>query len=597
MYIFSKLNKSLKRDALVFSASLIAVATLSVATLSVATLAQTVPTSVEPGKIEKSLLSPKQQNGPDLAPKARTTSKPSSVAPGGAKDITFVLKDLAVEGSSVYKQAELLKSVKVKVGQEITVAELFDIAATLTARYRNDGYLLSTVIVPPQKINGGKVVLRAVEGYLDRIAVEGITAKQKTKILRYLNKLVGRRPLQSKNLERYLLLVDDLPGVDLKTFLQPSAENGGAATLTLKPKVKRFNVWSSADNRGSDFVGPYKLALGGVVNAPVSLGQSISAQVATAPGDKRSDFDELKYVNLSLAQELGYEGTSVSFSASGMLSQPGEELTALELKSKSLSFDLAVRAKPYRSRDANLYLSFGATFKEGYTEALGFDLSEDRARQLKFAVDFQSIDRLLGANSFSFGVNQGLDVLGATPNNKALQSRFDARHDATWFNLDFSRVQSLAKLIRPGFDLSVSVASQVSLNPLSAAREFSVGGLAHGSAYDSSEISGDHGVSGRLEFRYATTLGGVPKPNEAWRAFALQVYAFGDGGTVWQFTEGDQERSNGQINSHILSAGVGARFNLGSHTSATFEVANPFDNVASQGNKDPRMFFSLTNRF
>ena len=588
MSVLSNSNKSLKRDALVFSASL-----LAVATLSVATSAQNVPTSVEPGQIEKSLLSPTQQNGPALAPKSRTTSKPSSVAPGGAKDITFVLKDLSVEGSSVYKKVEFLKSVRGKVGQEITVAELFDIAATLTARYRNDGYLLSTVIVPPQKIDGGKVVLRAVEGYLDRVVVEGVTTKQKTKILRYLNKVVGQRPLKSKNLERYLLLVDDLPGVNLKTFLQPSPENGGAATLTLKPKINRFNVWSSADNRGSEFVGPYKLALGGAVNAPYALGQRISGQIATTPAANfQQGVEELKFVSLSFDQEIGYEGTSVSFSTSGMRSEPGEELSELELKSDSLTFDLAVRAKPYRSRDANLYLSFAVMVKEAETKALGSELSEDRARQVKFGVDFQSIDNFLGANSFSLGVNQGLDVLGATPPNKALQSRFDAIHEATWFNFGVARVQSLAKFV-PGFDLSASVVGQYSLRPLSASREFSVGGMANASAFDASEINGDHGVSGRLELRYATTLG-VSKA----RDFALQVYAFGDGGRVWQVREGDQERDNGQVDDTIASAGIGGRFNLGPHTSATVEVAKPYLRVvSSQGNKEPRVFFSLTNRF
>ena len=212
-----RLRKSVKHRVTVFFVPI-----LVVATLTGAASAQGVPTSVEPGQIEKNLSSPMKQNVPSLVPKLRAAPKPAAVAPDGAKDMTFVLKELAVEGSSVYSKGELLEAVKGKVGQEISVAELFDIASTLTARYRNDGYLLSTVVVPPQKIGSGKVVLKAVEGYLDRIVVEGVTSNQKTTILSYLNKVIEQRPLKSKNLERYLLLVDDLSGLSLKTFMKPS---------------------------------------------------------------------------------------------------------------------------------------------------------------------------------------------------------------------------------------------------------------------------------------------------------------------------------------------------------------------------------------
>jgi hemolysin activation/secretion protein len=424
--------------------------------------------------------------------------------------------------------------------------------------------------------------------------VEGVTAKQKRKILRYLNKVVGQRPLKSKNLERYLLLVDDLSGVKLKTFMQPSTENGGAATLTVKPQIERFNVWSSADSRGTEFVGPYNLALGGTLHAPNVLGQSISGQVATTPPNT----EELQYVSLSFAQEVGYEGTSVTVSASGMRSEPGQELRQLELESEALNFDMAIRLKPYRSRDANVYISLAGSIKEAETKALDSVLSQDRARQVKFGLDFQGIDNFLGANSFSFAASQGIDAMGSTPEGSALQSRFDADPEATWFNVGFTRVQSLAKW-RPGFDLKASVAAQYAFEPLSAAREFSIGGMANASAFDSSEINGDNGLSGRLEVRYATSLGAIDRGvSEGWRGFAVQAYAFGDGGQVWQTRVGDQERDNGQTDDMIASAGAGLRFNLGPYTSATVEVAKPFLNVvASEGNKDPRVFFSFTNRF
>jgi len=140
------------------------------------------------------------------------------------------------------------------------------------------------------------------------------------------------------------------------------------------------------------------------------------------------------------------------------------------------------------------------------------------------------------------------------------------------------------------------VRGQYSLNPLSAAREFGVGGRAFGSAFDSSEIAGEHGVSGRVELRYSTALPMVDEivPGGFLRGTGIQVYAFGDGGEIWQ----DGSQLIGQEDGRIASAGLGARFNLGANISGSVEVAQPFiRDVESQGNRDPRVFFELLGRF
>jgi hemolysin activation/secretion protein len=553
--------------------------------------AQTVPSVVEPGQLERSLRSPNRQQKPLLSPKMPRIEEPGNTAPSGAQKITFVLNKLTVEGSSVYERGALVASVKEKIGQEVSVADVFDIAASLTARYRNDGYLLSTVIVPPQKIDGGVVVLRAVEGFVDRVVVEGVSGQQRASVLRYLNKIVGKRPLTTASLERYLLLVDDLPGVNLQSFMQPSPDNGGAALLTVKPKIKTSNIWSVVANRGSEYVGPYNLEVGGAYNGVTSLGQSLTGRVVNTPLQN----EELRYVGLSFVQEVGTEGTSVVITATGMQSRPGEELLALGLESRALGFDVALRAKPYRGREANLFLSFAASLRQGETEALGSVLSEDFSRKVRIGATLQTLDRLYGANSVSVGVSRGLDLLGATSAGSSLASRSDARPDATWFDLGLSRVQSLGMIVA-GLEFSVAAEAQYSLNPLSAAREFAVGGLSNGSGFDSSEISGEHGVSGRLELRYSFALGVIDRAvPEDWKGFAMQVFAFGDGGRVWQDLGNG---FSGQQNASLASAGGGARFNLGPYTSLSLEVAKPFvQNVRSEGNKDPRVFFNLTNRF
>ena len=106
-----------------------------------------------------------------VSPNVNVQGAPADNAPAGAEKITFVLNDLQVEGVTVYSETELRAAYADRLGQTITLADLYGIAAQLTARFRNDGYILTQVVVPPQTIDGGVARLQVVEGYIDRVSV------------------------------------------------------------------------------------------------------------------------------------------------------------------------------------------------------------------------------------------------------------------------------------------------------------------------------------------------------------------------------------------------------------------------------------------
>ena len=557
-------------------------ALLSVCVTSVA--AQSVPGSVDPGRLQRDLEKPSSADPISPSPQSAASQPPASLTPQGAEKLTFVLDELLVEGVTVYESAVLTALAKARIGQTISVAELFDIASKMTAMYRNDGYMLSQVIVPPQKIDGGSVTLRAVEGYIDAVKVEGLSDERARAVRGYVDKIVGQRPLRSSSLERYLLLANDLPGMAVRSFIEPAQQNTGAATLTLKAKHKPLDVFSRISNRGTDFVGPYQYEIGGSYNGLMSAGQNLTARVLTTPLDHK----ELKYANLQFTEQVDNEGTSVVLSVRGLQSEPGASLSTLDHKSRSYGADVGVRFKPLRGREQNLFLAATASFNNAETDALGARLSEDKARTLRLGGEYQHSDRLGGASSVSVGVSRGFSIFGATPEGDVLQTRADAEPDATWFDARISRMQSLA----PGVSVQIGIAGQYSLDALSSSREFGVGGLANASAFDSSEINGDHGISGRIELRYSTDLSAVDDAVPG--GSGVQMYAFGDGGEVWQEDAG----STGQQKDRIASAGIGMRFNLGDHISGSVEGAQPLlQDVSSKGDRDPRVFFELVGRF
>src|SRR3546814_11365408 len=58
-------------------------------------------------------------------------------------------------------------------------------------------------------------------------------------------------------LERYLLLVNDLPGISGTGVLRPSGSELVGSELVVTVERKRFDGFAVADNRGSRFTGPF----------------------------------------------------------------------------------------------------------------------------------------------------------------------------------------------------------------------------------------------------------------------------------------------------------------------------------------------------
>src|SRR3569832_1435898 len=79
---------------------------------------------------------------------------PVQAAPAKADEVRFVLKQVKLEGATVYTEDQLRPYFADLIDKEIALSEIYALADRLTARYRNDGYILTQVIVPAQTVGG-----------------------------------------------------------------------------------------------------------------------------------------------------------------------------------------------------------------------------------------------------------------------------------------------------------------------------------------------------------------------------------------------------------------------------------------------------------
>ena len=440
--------------------------------------AQQIPTPAQPERLEQKFEKPPVPKS-TLEPVTPEFKEPP--VPSKMEEIKFVLKDIVIEGSTVYERDDFLPIYKEDLDQEITLARIYKIAAALTAKYRNEGYLLTKALVPGQRIRDGVVKIEVKEGFVDGIQIEGAieddsAAQRSRKRLQvYSDKILLSRPLRAKVLERYLLLINDLPGLKVQSVLTPSETTPGAAKLTLITEHKKLDGFASLDNRGSRFNGPIQATIAANLNSILGLHEKTGFGFTTT-----SPTSELIYFNGYHEHPLGSEGTRLTLSGSLSFTEPGDTLKSLNVEGESSTISATLSHPFIRSRGKNLSARFGFTRRNSETDILGSLSSRDRLRIFNLGVSYDFIDRYRGVNLVDVEFSQGADIFNATESGSANLSRNLGRSDFSKLVLNLQRLHNFGA----GWSFLAEATGQYSFNSLLASEEFGFGGARFGRGYD-----------------------------------------------------------------------------------------------------------------
>lgn len=531
------------------------------------------PPGTLPGQVERQFQRPPE---PSARPGAITIPEASQKPPQNADAVKIVLTQVTVDGVTAYR-ADVLRAAYANVlEKEVTLADVYRIVDNLTAKYRNDGYVLSQVFVPAQTIEGGSIRLQAVEGYIANVRVEGGTASQRKRAARYGEKIRASRPLTMGTLERYVLLLNDLPGTTARAVLAPSTV-AGASDLILQLARRGISAEVGTDNRGSDAQGPARLSADADVHSLAGSGSRTEVRGVT------TFTSELSYLALAHDQYIGNEGGRIGVAGSYVYSRPQElSVVPLHMLIRSETARLSYTHPLVRRRSRNLNVRGVFSTFDSTTQVFSVDDTVDRIRQLSVGVTYDSADRLNGVNVVDVAYSHGLRGLGASRNGERLLSRAGGRVDFHKSTLYAQRFQQL-----PGrFSIVAGLDAQYAFSDLLASEMFSIGGEMFGRAYDPSALLNDHGAAIKVDLRYT----------RAWRGnrpVTMTPYVFGDAGRVWQRT-----RVPGLPSSQSgASAGGGVRLTVSNQLTGFVEAAKPFDAVFGQNSsREWRIFAGMTVR-
>ena len=378
------------------------------------------------------------------------------------------------------------------LGKSLSLSDLETIADKVTLYLKEKGWLLAYVYLPPQDATSGIIEINISQG--KSIGSPSITGDKTVRICENLLRRIAEKscrpgdPLNTRDIERSVLLMNDLPGIAAQASLAPGSESGSSK---LDYRVKEGALFTGVvwgDNQGNRYTGSWVGNTILSVNDPFRYGDEISLSLNRSEGLVQGGIDYI----FPLCVNPGLTG---NLSFTGMHYDLLEEFSALNYEGKSYIVDAGLSYPVIRSRKRNITTAVNYDYKTLTDTAANQDIRDRKINRVTFSArgDFQDTFLYSGYTSWKLGVTTG--NLHESIKNISLTK---AEGSYTRFNLMLSRLQRV--LERVTFDISLS--SQKALNNLDSSEKFFLGGPGSVRAYPLGEGSGDEGVLIKTDFSY-----------------------------------------------------------------------------------------------
>lgn len=503
---------------------------------------------------------------------------------GAATDSTVQIpvSTIRVTGQTLFDEKTLHNLIDEYEGGTHTLADLDQVAARITAYYREKGYMVARAYIPPQRVENGVITIQVLEGNVDSVTLQNESSLSDARTMRYVDAQVSRGDvLDSAPVDRSLLLLADTPGVgNARATLRPGASVGTSELIVSMDRENTVDGYLSADNHGNRYTGEYRLDGGLTVNSPLGIGDQLTLRALGSNED-------LAYGRVAYSLPVGYDGLRVGASYASSWYGLGEEFSSLDAKGRAEISSLFATYPLIRSLSGNVFTSLSLEDKRLKDRTKTPYSASDRAIQLATAgVSGNHYDNIFGGGITSFDFSLTGGHLSMDADSRSIDDT-TARAAGNYLRMTYnlSRLQR----ITDNNSFYATIWGQQANKNLNSSEKMSLGGANGVRAYPQGEGDGDEGWVGTAELRHDLPANKVTP--------FLQASVFYDVGSV-QINHTDY---NPDKNTRTISgAGVGLSGTIiggiDFKTSVAWRTSGG-DPKSDSDDRVPRVWFQLSKQF
>ena len=404
--------------------------------------------------------------------------------PSGADDVRVKVTRFTFNGNLALSEDILRAAVVEYENKPLNFGELVSAVEKVEALYKKEGYFLAQAYLAPQKIKDGSIEINISEGFLGQSRLEGESRTNPNVIYAYLDQLPKGRAVKLVELERQIMLINDLAGSSASLDLQASEEPGRTDLVLAQKMDPLLSGRIELDNYGMPSTGKNRVAVFLNANSPFHLGDRLSGNLM------RSDNGNLVSYGLNYALPVGSSGLQLTAGTSLSEYSLGGAFANLNGSGTVHSYRVGTSYPVVRSRAVSLNLKLDVAHNDLLDRILATKVEKSSdVITATAASDWTDEWAGGGANRAELAVTGGYLNGGATSGTKG-------GYDKAIVTLQ--RDQN----IRPHLTMSTQLTHQQAGKNLDSSEKFSVGGPTTMPGYASGEASGDNGTLVRLKLTY-----------------------------------------------------------------------------------------------
>jgi hemolysin activation/secretion protein len=274
------------------------------------------------------------------------------------KGETLMVREFRIEGAEFIPETELQAELAPYKDRVLGMPEIQEAAAKLTALYRSRGYLVARALVPKQDATSGVLTIRIIVGKYGKFTLDNQSLVSDDLLLGNFASLQGDNAVSRADLERAMLLIDDMPGATMPKLTITRGKIFGTSDFGIGvPTDKRVQGYLQGDNLGSRFTGEYRLSGGASLNSPLGFADQLNVRGLV------SDGTGLINGSASYNFPLMDNGLRAEISAAVTTYELGSNYARLNATGEAIYFTSSLSYPLLRSREESLYLSLGLANK------------------------------------------------------------------------------------------------------------------------------------------------------------------------------------------------------------------------------------------